>query len=113
MHTLSTPYNPSANNLSERINRQIALDLRLFKGSRIKKAAKQIEFSINAGNNRTLGFSSYELVNKVSCFDPFQRRLEIKNEEIEKRVRHTDIASEEKQNATPTKTFSQGTMFSF
>ena len=71
------PYNPSSNSLSKRINKQIALGLRLYKGESIQEVAKKIEFSINAGINRTLGFSPLEILRKESNFDPLSRKLDI------------------------------------
>ena len=74
------------------------MGLKLLKGSDIRTAAKRIEFAINAGNNRILGFSAYEILNKSSFLDPLSRPLEITSEAIEQSTRDAGVAGETRRN---------------
>ena len=72
--------------------------MRLYKGESIQEVAKKIEFSINAGINRTLGFSPLEFLRKESNFDPLSRKLDISEQKIIERIKNAGEASEVKRN---------------
>ena len=63
-----------------------------------QEVAKKIGFSINAGINRTLGFSPLEILRKESNFDPLSRKLDISEQKIVERIKNAGEASEVKRN---------------
>ena len=80
--TFSSIYNPTSNALSERINQNLAVGLRILKGNTIEQALSWIENSFNFSYHRRVGQSPFELINNHSPFDPLSRRLEIDIESV-------------------------------
>ena len=78
----STPYNPTGNALSERVNVTIGNTLRMDKGKRISDLIPAMEMSINATVNRTLGVSPEQVVRGYATIDPLKRVRVINLQEL-------------------------------
>ncbi|KAG0439135.1 Transposon Tf2-9 polyprotein, partial [Dictyocoela muelleri] len=74
-HIKTSPYNPTANGISERINYSIANILRMNKGKSLKDIVKKIEVHLNLTHHTILNASPLEFINKFSVFDPLARDL--------------------------------------
>eukprot|EP00477_Mikrocytos_mackini_P003041 GAHX01003661.1.p1 GENE.GAHX01003661.1~~GAHX01003661.1.p1 ORF type:complete len:277 (-),score=36.67 GAHX01003661.1:386-1216(-) len=60
-HRFSSPYNPTGNSISERINQSLGNILRIERGSDIQAVIQRIETNLNATVNRTTGYSAEQL----------------------------------------------------
>lgn len=67
-HLTTTPYNPTGNNISERINQTITRVLQVTKREKIQKVMKMINFVLQHQPHRVLGCSPHELRYKKSLF---------------------------------------------
>lgn len=79
----TSPYNPTANGLSERINSTLGSRLRICKGIEINRAIKSIENGLNFSVNRVTGESP---ANVLGIPNPF-RNPDMSLEEIVNKVR--------------------------
>ncbi|KAF9756192.1 Pro-Pol polyprotein [Nosema granulosis] len=86
-HILTSPYNPTGNRISDRINQTLALSLRNNLGKTIHLALKIAKRALNHTYHRVLGISPYEYLFKHSSLDPLQRALEIDHDKIMERQR--------------------------
>lgn len=90
-HYFSTAHNPNGNSISERINQTIAEVCRLSASESFEKLKQNICIRLNYNNNRTTGYSPYEIIFKRSpftmkklCDENFTKKIYKKiNNEIE------------------------------
>jgi transposase InsO family protein len=80
-HVLTSPYNPTANAIVERNNKNIGDVARIMKQKTLSDLKKAILFRCNMTVNRILGLSPFEMINKYSIFDPIRRNLKNEVEE--------------------------------
>ncbi|KAG0441345.1 Gag-Pro-Pol polyprotein [Dictyocoela muelleri] len=83
-HVKTSPYNPTSNGISERINSAIAYILGMNKGSSLKKAVKKVEIHLNFTHHTILNASPMELINGYSVFDILNRDISSKFNELKK-----------------------------
>eukprot|EP00477_Mikrocytos_mackini_P000223 GAHX01000236.1.p1 GENE.GAHX01000236.1~~GAHX01000236.1.p1 ORF type:complete len:505 (+),score=69.11 GAHX01000236.1:395-1909(+) len=97
-HIKTTPFNPTSNSLSERLNQQLGNVVRMAKGSTFGDIKRRSHKRLNLCADRTTGFSPYEKLRKISIFD-FERRdlteeinkaLLNKRHELERNTRNTN-----------------------
>ena len=69
----TTPYNPTGNSISERVNGVIGQVLRSYKNKALKEVIQAIERSLNFGYNRNLKCSPTEAFPNASAFDLLKR----------------------------------------
>lgn len=72
---MATPYNPTGNSISERINQTITRVLRANRNLKIQKALALVNWALQNQYNRSIGCSPHELVNHCSNYDPERRPL--------------------------------------
>lgn len=85
-HQFSSPFNPTGNSISERINSTISNSLRCLKGLPIKKAIAKIENSLNQSYHSTLKCSPNELLHALNKFDPLKRSIKIDLSNVQKNI---------------------------
>ncbi|WP_438544757.1 reverse transcriptase domain-containing protein [Clostridium sp.] len=85
-HFCTTPYNPTGNSLSERINQTLGFILRNHNHESIHTALKIAKRSLNYTYHRVIGISPYEYLYKHSTLDPLNRNLEIDHKAIYNRM---------------------------
>lgn len=77
IHT--TPYNPTGNSVSERINRTIGELLRIYKGERLKKILNHINTRLQRCYHRTIGMTPTQLIERIkinpTVIQQIQQRL--------------------------------------
>ena len=96
--SFSSPYNPTSNSVSERINQTIAVVLRINKGKNIMDVLPIIERSLNATNNRCLGSSPEEIFLGHSSIDPSDRKHEVDLSIVRERLSKEGTERLEKKN---------------
>ncbi|KAG0435690.1 Transposon Tf2-9 polyprotein, partial [Dictyocoela muelleri] len=99
-HIKTSPYNPTCNGISERINYTIKNILRIYKGEPLTKIIERIEVNINFSYHSILKASPIEMLNGYSFFDPFKRNLRkklIKNKADEKIFKENEIIKKNKK----------------
>lgn len=69
---MTSPYYPTGNSISERINQTISRVLQTNKGEKVTKIRQMISKAINWGYQRCLGYSPYEL---TYLRNPFNKRI--------------------------------------
>ena len=74
LRTFSSPYNPTANSVSERLNTRIAEALIILKGLEISEIIHRLKFSFNHSYHRALQYSPHEVNSNNSIFDPIKRQ---------------------------------------
>ena len=94
----SSPYNPNGNALSERINQQIAVILRIYRNTNLHTLKEKILTKLNFTVNRTTSFSPYEILNNKSALDPLQRTLKNVKQQVEERTKRNIESEQEKRN---------------
>eukprot|EP00477_Mikrocytos_mackini_P004252 GAHX01006047.1.p1 GENE.GAHX01006047.1~~GAHX01006047.1.p1 ORF type:complete len:164 (+),score=34.82 GAHX01006047.1:104-595(+) len=72
---LTSPYNPTANSVSERRNKEIGLILRLSKHTELDRIPKLVKKRMNLCANRITNLSPFETVNEYSALDSLKRSL--------------------------------------
>ncbi len=65
-HVFTTPYNPTANSIAERLNQDIDKGFSILKGSQARGIVQRIELGLNESVNRTTGYSPTELISQNS-----------------------------------------------
>ncbi|MGL5707608.1 MAG: reverse transcriptase domain-containing protein [Aeromonas sp.] len=73
----ATPFNPTGNAISERINQKITDVIRKNMNRTIKTVMGYINFALQNTYNRIIQSSPNEIVNKFSYVDPLKRTLEV------------------------------------
>lgn len=68
-HSLTTPYNPTGNGISERLNKTITETLRIYQGKKLHRTIAIINKRINIFPNRIMKCSPYELEYGHNYFD--------------------------------------------
>lgn len=71
----TSPYNPTGNSISERLNQTITRVLQVSEPTTIKKIISKINYVLQNQNHRTLDASPFELCKRRSNFDPEKREL--------------------------------------
>lgn len=66
---LTSPYNPTGNSISERLNQTISRVLQIYKGEKISTIEQFLTKALNWSYQRCLGYSPYELVFLENPFD--------------------------------------------
>ncbi|KAF9762400.1 hypothetical protein NGRA_2044 [Nosema granulosis] len=97
-HILTSPYNPTGNSISERINQTIAFTLRNHRDKSIREAIKTAQRSLNYTYHRILGFSPFEYLHKYSRLDPLKRELDINYEAISERQKSQSTRDNQELN---------------
>ncbi|MGL5707932.1 MAG: reverse transcriptase domain-containing protein [Aeromonas sp.] len=95
---LTTPFNPTGNSLSERINQKITDVIRKNKNISVKEITLKVNYALQNCYNRSIGYSPHEIINKFSSIDPLQRRLPIKLNQIYNYVKKGSLRENEKIN---------------
>ena len=101
--TFSSAYNPSSNSKSERINQSLKVGLRILRGERIQMALKKIETAMNLSSHRILGHSPFEVIGKVSVFDPLAREPPINFESLSTLSEKASLAELRRNNSSRVK----------
>ncbi|KAG0441316.1 hypothetical protein DMUE_1134, partial [Dictyocoela muelleri] len=99
-HLLTSPYNPTANGISERINSTIKNILGIYKGHQLRQITKKIEININYCFHSILKASPFEILNGYSIFDFKKRDLFDKlkhSKENEKRFKEKEMIKKNKK----------------
>lgn len=81
-HIINTPFNPKCNGISERINKEINVLMRTYKGNKISKIISVIETKLNASIHSSTGYAPEEILYNTNHLEPFKRELNINREEI-------------------------------
>lgn len=74
-HIKTSPYNPTSNGVSERVNYAIANILRINKGNPLAEVIKKIEVHLNFTHHSILNASPMEVISKRSVFDILQKDI--------------------------------------
>ncbi|KAG0442535.1 Gag-Pro-Pol polyprotein, partial [Dictyocoela muelleri] len=74
-HIKTSPYNPTANGISERINSNIKNVLRIYKGSELSSVIQKVEINLNLTHHSILKASPVEILQGFSIFDIKNRDL--------------------------------------
>ena len=82
----SSPYNPTGNSISERINMGIGHILRIEEGKDINDVLKTVERYLNHTVNRTLRITPFQAINGYSLIDPLRRKEEVDATELKDRI---------------------------
>ncbi|KAI5193293.1 hypothetical protein NEMIN01_2454 [Nematocida minor] len=98
IHT--TPYNPTGNSISERINQEIKFILSHDSTAGIKSAINKIHRRLNYTYHTTLQCTPFELVHQYHPLDPQKKTIDIheKLANIQKRIHTQQELSKQKRN---------------
>lgn len=97
---LATPFNPTGNSISERINQTITRVLKTNKTIPLRIVLQKINYTLQNQYNRHLKASPFEIVYKYSPFDPLHRDL---SQVTSRFYEHSKKASEEENQKLNTK----------
>ncbi|KAG0440449.1 Transposon Tf2-9 polyprotein [Dictyocoela muelleri] len=95
-HIQTSPHNPTANGISERINSTIKNVLRINKGESIKNAIKSAEINLNFTYNRNTKFIPIECIDSIFKRNDDENLEMTKNLEKEKKNKELDTFKKNK-----------------
>ncbi|KAG0429710.1 hypothetical protein DMUE_5726 [Dictyocoela muelleri] len=75
---MTSPYNPTCNGISERLNATIKNKLRIYKGESLNEIVKKIEVNLNFSFHSTLKASPIEILKGYSVFDLLKKNIKDK-----------------------------------
>ncbi|KAG0442136.1 Transposon Tf2-9 polyprotein [Dictyocoela muelleri] len=75
IHVKTSPYNPTANSISERLNSTIANILRIYRGFSLSETIKKIEVNLNLTYHSIIKSSPSEIIYGYSFFDICRRNI--------------------------------------
>ncbi|KAG0441764.1 Gag-Pro-Pol polyprotein [Dictyocoela muelleri] len=74
-HIMTTPFNPTCNGISERINLTIKNILRIYKNETLAQTIKKIEINLNFIFHSIINASPIDVLNGFSIFDILKRKF--------------------------------------